>query len=190
MRDMLDSGEPYPLSAWSTQFDRIRVDLNDALERQAEVAVARRTPEQRAVSLAARSRSSGTPRTASSIWRGADSEEEARSQIRLSLQARQAALSTPSPGCSSRTTKPKPRRQARSRTSTIACSDRCMVPGGDARGDCRHEPVPDPRKPARVRAARVACRRAPRASRSSSSRPVSRRCARSRGSCTTSSDSS
>ena len=35
MRDMLDSGEPYPLSAWSTQFDRIRVDLNDALARQA-----------------------------------------------------------------------------------------------------------------------------------------------------------
>src|SRR2546422_4330515 len=46
MRDMLDSDEPYPLSAWSAQFDRIRVDLESALKREAEVAVARRTPEQ------------------------------------------------------------------------------------------------------------------------------------------------
>src|SRR6185295_1619090 len=46
MRDMLDnSGEPYPLSAWATQFERIRTDLDDALARQGEVAVARRTPE-------------------------------------------------------------------------------------------------------------------------------------------------
>ena len=27
MRDMLDAAEPYPLTAWSTQFDRIRLDL-------------------------------------------------------------------------------------------------------------------------------------------------------------------
>src|SRR6185295_7169925 len=27
MRDMLDATEPYPLTAWSTQFDRIRLDL-------------------------------------------------------------------------------------------------------------------------------------------------------------------
>jgi hypothetical protein len=30
MRDMLDSEEPYPLTAWSAQFDRIRTDLDDA----------------------------------------------------------------------------------------------------------------------------------------------------------------
>src|SRR3954452_6860518 len=47
MRDMLDSGEPYPLTAWSDQFARIRTDLDDALKRQGEVALARQTPEQR-----------------------------------------------------------------------------------------------------------------------------------------------
>src|SRR5437588_11561702 len=47
MRDMLDNDEPYPLTAWSAQFQRIRADLNDAMRREEQVAVARRTPEQR-----------------------------------------------------------------------------------------------------------------------------------------------
>src|SRR4029450_13276023 len=47
MRDMLDATEPYPLTAWSTQFERIRLDLDDALKQQGEVALARQTPEQR-----------------------------------------------------------------------------------------------------------------------------------------------
>src|SRR5262245_5126800 len=34
MRDMLDAAEPYPLTAWSTQFERIRLDLDDALKQQ------------------------------------------------------------------------------------------------------------------------------------------------------------
>jgi signal transduction histidine kinase len=93
MRDMLDSGEPYPLTAWAAQFERIRLDLDDALEKQEAVAVARRTPEQ-------------TQYLASSLkqfWDALDRvlelaragrEDDARAQIRLSLQARQAALST------------------------------------------------------------------------------------------------
>ena len=93
MRDMLDSAEPYPLTAWSAQFDRIRVDLADALRREEEVAVARRTPEQ-SLYLAS---------SVQQFWDAADRifalaregrEEEARAQIRLSLQARQAGLST------------------------------------------------------------------------------------------------
>ena len=93
MRDMLDSGEPYPLTAWVAQFDRIRHDLDDALRKEEEVAVAPRTPEQRRY-LAS---------SVQQFWDAADrifslaragSEEEARAQIRLSLQARQAALST------------------------------------------------------------------------------------------------
>src|SRR5436190_623913 len=32
MRDMLDSREPYPLTAWSAQFQRIREDLDAALK--------------------------------------------------------------------------------------------------------------------------------------------------------------
>src|SRR5678816_1060766 len=47
MRDMLDRDTSYPLAAWSAQFDRIRTDLDDALQRQDEISVTRRTPEQR-----------------------------------------------------------------------------------------------------------------------------------------------
>ena len=93
MRDMLDGGEPYPLTAWSTQFDRIRTDLDEALKRQGEVALAQQTPEQRQY-LASQ---------LAQFWDAADrifelartgNESEARAQIRLSLQERQAALST------------------------------------------------------------------------------------------------
>jgi signal transduction histidine kinase len=93
MRDMLDAGEPYPLIAWSTQFERIRLDLDDALKQQAELAVATRTPEQ-AQYLAT---------SMTQFWDASDRifdlarngrEPEARAQIRVSLQARQAALST------------------------------------------------------------------------------------------------
>jgi signal transduction histidine kinase len=93
MRDMLDSGEPYPLSAWSTQFDRIRVDLDDALARQAEVAVARRTPEQNQFLSSSVTQFWDASNRIFDLARGGR-EEEARSQIRLSLQARQSSLST------------------------------------------------------------------------------------------------
>ena len=93
MRDMLDSDEPYPLTAWSAQFQRVRSDLDDALRREEQLGVATRTPEQRqylADSLA-------------QFWDASDRifalardghEADARAQIRLSLQARQAALGT------------------------------------------------------------------------------------------------
>src|SRR5204863_7409758 len=44
MRDMLANDEPYPLTAWSAQFERIRADLSDALKQEERVAVADRTP--------------------------------------------------------------------------------------------------------------------------------------------------
>jgi len=93
MRDMLDNEEPYPLTAWSAQFDRIRVDLESALRREAEVAVAGRTPEQSqylASSLAQFWDAAGRIFALAASGHDAD----ARAQIRLSLQARQAALST------------------------------------------------------------------------------------------------
>ena len=91
MRDMLDSNQAYPLTAWSAQLQRLRLDLDDALRREEQIAVARQTPEQRrylATSLA-------------QFWDAVDRmfelarnghEDEARVQIELSLQARQAAL--------------------------------------------------------------------------------------------------
>jgi signal transduction histidine kinase len=93
MRDMLDSDGPYPLTAWSAQFERIRLDLTDALAREESVAVATRTPEQRQYLTA----------SLSQFWDAVDrifalakagKEQEARDEIRLSLQARQGALST------------------------------------------------------------------------------------------------
>jgi signal transduction histidine kinase len=93
MRDMLDNEEPYPLTAWSDQFARIRVDLDDALKRQGEVALAQHTPEQRRF----------LANSVAQFWDASDRifelardgrADEARAQIRLSLQARQAALGT------------------------------------------------------------------------------------------------
>src|SRR5262249_22394697 len=93
MRDMLDSDEPYPLTAWSAQFQRIRSDLDDALRREAQVAVADRTPEQRQyLGNSAAQFWDAVERTFALVQEG--KEAEARAQIRLSLQARQAALST------------------------------------------------------------------------------------------------
>ena len=37
MRDMLDRDEPYPLAAWSAQFQRLHADLDDALRREESV---------------------------------------------------------------------------------------------------------------------------------------------------------
>ncbi len=93
MRDMLDGDEPYPLTAWSAQFQRIRTDLAAALRSEQEVAVSRRTPEQQTY----------LEQSLAQFWDAIDrmfalaaggQEAEARAQIRLSLQARQAALGT------------------------------------------------------------------------------------------------
>lgn len=93
MRDMLDAGEPYPLSAWSAQFDRVRADLESALRLEEQYSEVHRTAEQRAY----------LTQQLSQFWDAVDrmfllardgKEQEARDQIRLSLQARQAALST------------------------------------------------------------------------------------------------
>ena len=93
MRDMLDNDEPYPLTAWKSQFARIREDLDDALQSEENLSRATRTADQKqylAASLA-------------QFWNAADrtfalaqngQDKEARDQIRLTLQARQEGLST------------------------------------------------------------------------------------------------
>jgi len=92
MRDMLDADEPYPLTAWSAQFQRVRADLNDALRLEEQVAVATRTPEQRKYLTDSVAQSwDAADRTFALARDGKDTEAPA--QIRLSWQARQAALS-------------------------------------------------------------------------------------------------
>jgi signal transduction histidine kinase len=93
MRDMLDAGEPYPLLAWSAQFERIHEDLGAGLELEAQYASASRTPEQQQY----------LSQSVAQFWDAVNRmfllasegrDDEAREQIRLSLQARQEALST------------------------------------------------------------------------------------------------
>ncbi len=47
MRDMLDTTEPYPLTAWTAQFERIHQDLDTGLKLEESLAGVSRTPEQR-----------------------------------------------------------------------------------------------------------------------------------------------
>lgn len=92
MRDMLDAGEPYPLTAWQAQFKRLRVDLEDAAAREAQFSPVAGATGQRQY-LAA---------SIAQFWDALDrifalaqtDEAEARTRIRISLEARQAALST------------------------------------------------------------------------------------------------
>ena len=93
MRDMLDNDEPYPLTAWSAQFQRVRTDLDDALRREQQVAPVNRSPDQQQYLQS----------SVAQFWDAVDrtfalaqgpKPNEARTQIRISLRARQEALST------------------------------------------------------------------------------------------------
>jgi signal transduction histidine kinase len=92
MRDMLDGNEPYPLTAWQTPLDRLRADLEDALRTQEQVAVADQSPQQRDY----------LRDSIGQFWDAVDrmfamaregNEADALTEVRFSLQARQAALS-------------------------------------------------------------------------------------------------
>ena len=93
MRDMLDTTERYPLTAWTAQFERMRQDLDAALKLEEGLAVASRTPDQRKFLM----------QSVAQFWDAvtrmfalaeSGKEPEARDQIRLSIQAREQALST------------------------------------------------------------------------------------------------
>jgi signal transduction histidine kinase len=92
MRDMLDNPEHYPLTAFQPQFQRIRTDLNDGLQREQELAVGTRTPAQRQY----------LSDSVFQFWNAMDemfalarrgNESQAREEILTSLQPRQSALS-------------------------------------------------------------------------------------------------
>jgi signal transduction histidine kinase len=92
MRDMLDTTEPYPLTAWRAQFARMRTDLEDAVTRESQFRRTSATDGQRQYLSSSMTQ----------FWDALDrifdlaqtDEAEARTRIRISLQARQAALST------------------------------------------------------------------------------------------------
>lgn len=96
MRDMLDgnTGEgskQYSMAAWRPQFERMRVDLQDAFYREQDFAPVARTPEQQQYLL----------NSLTQFWEELDhsfslaesgKEKDAREEIRGSLQGRLAAL--------------------------------------------------------------------------------------------------
>ena len=93
MRDMLEGSEPYPLTAWQGQFRRLRTDLEDAIAREAQSSPFDRDAEQ----------SKYLRDSLVQFWDALDrifalaqsgQETEARTLIRLSLQARQQAIGT------------------------------------------------------------------------------------------------
>ena len=90
MRDMADGSEGYPLIAWQGQFQRIRADLDGALRKEQEYTP--KNPGQ----------TSYLAGSVAQFWDAADrmfalgrqgKEGDARALIRLSLEARQEALS-------------------------------------------------------------------------------------------------
>jgi signal transduction histidine kinase len=93
MRDMASSDEPYPLTAWAAQFQRIRADLDDAIRLESGFASVGRTEGQSAFLTG----------SFTQFWDAVDRifvlaragrEKEARGQIQISLQERQASLNT------------------------------------------------------------------------------------------------
>lgn len=98
MRDMLDNdpldqGQRYPLTAWQPQFQRMRVDLDDAFRREQQVSPQGRTADQQQYLQSSLAQFWDAVNRTFALARNGK-EQEAREQIRLSLQARLAALTT------------------------------------------------------------------------------------------------
>ena len=92
LRDMLDANEPYPLAAWEAPMRRIRTDLADAMDRESAYSAEDRASGQRAY-LAASVQQFWLALDQAFAMASAGDAEKARDTIRLSLQARQQALS-------------------------------------------------------------------------------------------------
>jgi len=90
--DPNDTGPRYPLTAWQPQFARMRDDLGDAFLRERQFSASGRTTEQQQYLESSLAQFWDAVDRIFAIAR-AGQEQEARAQIRLSLQARLAALS-------------------------------------------------------------------------------------------------
>ena len=98
MRDMLDTNtldgsQRDPLTAWQPQFERMRVDLEDAFRREQQVSPEGRTEGQQRYLLTSLAQFwSGLDQTFSLARHG--QEKQAREQVRTVLQTQLAALTT------------------------------------------------------------------------------------------------
>lgn len=91
MRDMTEGASPYPITAWAAEFERIRVDLDDALALEQELAPTVRTDQQQAF---LRNSLSDFWADMQSMFRAAEQgdEGESRRLIREVVQPRHASI--------------------------------------------------------------------------------------------------
>lgn len=98
LRDMLDAGvvdrsQAHALTAWQPQFERMRIDLEDAFRREQLVSPEGRTPDQERYLVTSLAQFwNGVEHTFNLALQG--KEQQAREQIRLGLQSQLAALTT------------------------------------------------------------------------------------------------
>jgi signal transduction histidine kinase len=92
MRDMLEGNEPYPIHAWQAQFKRLRGDLEDAVEKLKQNPPANTSEQRRDLTDSLAQFWGALDRIFELSRTGHDAE--ARTMIRLSLHARQEALTT------------------------------------------------------------------------------------------------
>lgn len=90
MRDILERSEPYPLAAWAAPLSRIRRDLEDAIRLEASLAAGRTRDDGAYLNNSLQQFWDALDRIFDEARSGR--EEEARRQIRDSLQARRDAL--------------------------------------------------------------------------------------------------
>jgi signal transduction histidine kinase len=93
LRDMLDHTEPYPLTAWRAPLARIRTDLADAVEREAKYSPSSGPSESRSYLSSSMHQFWDALDRVFALAEGGQTEK-ANDTIRLSLQARQQALTT------------------------------------------------------------------------------------------------
>lgn len=91
MRDIAEGGEPYPIAAWKSEFNRIRFDLDDALRLETTLSPGSRIPAQQNLLSASLARFwDATDRMFALALAG--KEAEARGSIRSSLESQRAAI--------------------------------------------------------------------------------------------------
>lgn len=90
MRDILERSEPYPLTAWTAPLGRIRRDLEDAIRLESSLATGRSKDDSAYLENSLRQFWDALDRVFEEARNGR--EEEARGEIRDSLQARRDAL--------------------------------------------------------------------------------------------------
>jgi signal transduction histidine kinase len=91
MRDMSEGVSPYPISAWQTEFGRIRLDLEDALEKEKDLAPAVRTAQQQSF---LRNSLAEFWQVMAGMFLAAENDDEAEAKrlIREVLQPRHASI--------------------------------------------------------------------------------------------------